>query len=104
MFGNFAFKAVSSLLVSILSFAVLASPSSPAPTSELLMVRQQQSKALKEFHDLQIQAGALKIETQFGRITKRGSQGDDVRQLQQYLNTLNPSFSSLYISGFFGAA
>ena len=102
MFTSLTFKAISSFLTSILSFSVLSSASlapAPVPTSSL---SSQQELAIKEFNNLKKQLATLKIESKFPRVLKRGSQGDDVRQLQQYLGDLMPSFSDSNISGYFG--
>ena len=101
MFGSLTLKTLSSFFASILSFTLLSS-ASLSPTPAVPVADQQQVKAIKEFNDLQLKLAELKIEIQFGRVLKRGSQGDDVRQLQQYLNILIPSFTSPYISGYFG--
>ena len=103
MFGSLTLKTLSSFFASILSFTVLSSTSlSPTPTTPA--VSETQTRAIKEFHDLQLQVAELKIDAQFDRVLKRGMQGDDVRQLQQYLNTFTSSFPASNISAYFGPA
>lgn len=93
-------KTVSVFFAYILGFTSLLS--SPPPTPTPTPAFDQQQAAIKEFQDLKHLIATLKIETEFERTLKRGSQGDDVKRLQQRLNTLIPSFSEDHITGYFG--
>ena len=96
-------KTISGIFASILGFISLSSASlSPTPTPAVSVV-DQRATAIKEFHNLELSLAGLKIQQEFPRILKRGLQGSDVKQLQQDLNTLIPSFSEANISGYFGS-
>ncbi len=102
MFGTIILKTIFGLFASIVSLVSLPPTSnlpSPSPTAPIV---DPQQAALNQLHNLESQLATSRVEAQFGRILKRGLQGDDVKQLQQELHKSVPSFSADYVTGRFG--
>ena len=97
--------AVFSLFLNNLAFA-----QTPTPTESLILQLQQQIKALQEqVTKLQVEVSStkteleiVKTELQFTKALSRGTTGDEVKQLQEFLKQFPDIYPQGLVTGYFG--
>ena len=102
-FRKIKFLFIAVLLFSSPFFAGAESATSNADLQALIKKLQAQIQSLEaKVVDLQTQVQSVKTELKFSRALARGTAGDDVRQLQEFLKTFPDVYPEGLVTGYFG--
>jgi peptidoglycan hydrolase-like protein with peptidoglycan-binding domain len=98
--------AVVFICVGLLFFNVASAQNGTETNQDLsttIKLLQEQIELLKaQIKDLQAEVQTVKTELKFSRALKQGSQGDDVKQLQEFLKNYTGSYPDGSVTGYYG--